>query len=254
MNRHTVRNQFGLTAEAYATSTAHAQGESLAALMELTQPQSDWLALDIATGAGHTALTLAPHVRHVVALDLTSQMLTTARRLAAERGLPNLSALAADGEALPFRGGAFDLVTCRLAMHHFPRPAHALAECARVLKRDGVYGFTDNIAVPDEEAARVYNAYERLRDPSHQWVYPLDDLLAMFGAAGLRVEATRQLSKEFEFHEWADRQRVSPADKERLLAMMRAIPPALQPLFAPRWEHGTMCFNLWEVVVIARKV
>jgi hypothetical protein len=35
--------------------------------------------------------------------------------------------------------------------------------------------------------------------------------------------------------------------------MMRAIPSALQPLFAPRWEHGTMYFDLWEAVVVARK-
>ena len=47
---------------------------------------------------------------------------------------------------------------------------------------------------------------------------------AMFKQAGLQVEATRQLSKELEFHVWANRQDVSAADKEMLLEMMRNIP------------------------------
>jgi hypothetical protein len=75
----------------------------------------------------------------------------------------------------------------------------------------------------------------------------------MFTAAGLTVQATRQLTKEFEFHEWADRQGVSDADKEKLLEMMRNIPEALEPLFAPRWADGTMYFSLWEIVIIGVK-
>jgi hypothetical protein len=74
----------------------------------------------------------------------------------------------------------------------------------------------------------------------------------MFEQAGLQVEATRQLGKEFEFHTWADRQHVSDTDKEKLLEMMRNIPEPLEPLFAPRWADGTMYFSLWEAVVVAK--
>ena len=55
-----VRQQFGRHANAYATSAVHAQGESLARLTSLTQPQRDWIVLDVSTGAGHTALAFAP--------------------------------------------------------------------------------------------------------------------------------------------------------------------------------------------------
>ena len=41
--------------------------------------------------------------------------------------------------------------------------------------------------------------------------------------------------------------------KEKLLEMMRHIPEALQPLFAPRWAEGTMYFSLWEAVIVARR-
>jgi ubiquinone/menaquinone biosynthesis C-methylase UbiE len=159
----------------------------------------------------------------------------------------------ADAEQLPFEDARFDLGTCRLAFHHFPNPRQALGELARVLKPGGVLGFTDNIVVPDKQAAGYYNAYEKLRDPSHHWVYPLARLQAMFEEASLRVEATHQLSKELEFHAWADRQHASAAVKEKLLEMMRNLPAALEPLFAPRWADGTLYFSLWEAVIVAHK-
>jgi ubiquinone/menaquinone biosynthesis C-methylase UbiE len=247
-----AQSQFGSASDAYATSDIHARGESLALLVELVRPQADWQVLDVAAGAGHTALTFAPYVARVVATDLTEQMLAKTAELAAQRGLANVETRPADAEALPFEAGSFDLVTCRLAFHHFPNPRQAIAEFVRVLKPGGTLGFTDNIVVPDKQAAGYYNAYEKLRDPSHNWVYPLVRLQAMFEEAGLVVETTRELSKEFEFHEWADRQHVSAANKEKLLEMMRRIPEALQPLFAPRWADNTMYFSLWEVVTVAR--
>ncbi|MEW5957797.1 MAG: methyltransferase domain-containing protein [Chloroflexota bacterium] len=247
-----VQAQFGASAASYATSDIHARGESLAVLLELVKPQAHWRALDIATGAGHTALAFAPHVAQVIAADLTEGMLAKTAELAAARGLTNVETRFADAEALPFEDDTVDLVTCRLAFHHFPNARQAIREMARVLKPGGVLGFTDNITVPDRQAAGYYNAYEKLRDPSHHWVYPLVRLQAMFEQAGLQVEATRQLSKEFEFHEWADRQHVSDSDKAKLLEMMRHLPETLQPLFTPRWTEGTMYFSLWEAVMVAR--
>lgn len=248
-----VQSQFGASSDAYASSEIHAKGESLEVLLELVQPQPDWLALDVATGAGHTAFAFAPRVTRVIATDLTAEMLTKTAELAAKRGLSNVETRPADAEALPFDDASFDLVTCRLAFHHFPNPRQALSEFARVLKSGGVLGFTDNVTVPDKQAAGYYNAYEKLRDPSHNWVYPLVRLQAMFEDAGLTVEAARELSKELEFHDWADRQHVSAANKDKLLEMMRQLPPALEPLFAPRWAEGTLYFSLWEAVIVGRR-
>jgi ubiquinone/menaquinone biosynthesis C-methylase UbiE len=244
--------QFGVSSDAYATSDIHAKGESLAILVELVKPQPDWQVLDVATGAGHTALTFAPHVAHVIATDLTGAMLTKTAELARARGLMNIETKIADAESLSFDDASFDLVTCRLAFHHFPNSRQALNEFARVLKSGGILGFTDNITVPNKRAASYYNAYEKLRDPSHHWVYPPGRLQAMFEQAGLQVIAVRELSKELEFHDWADRQHVSEADKEKLLEMMRHIPRALKSLFAPRWTAGTMYFTLHEAVLMAR--
>jgi hypothetical protein len=75
----------------------------------------------------------------------------------------------------------------------------------------------------------------------------------MFEETGFKVTSIRYLIKEFEFHEWTDRQHVSNSDKEKLLEMMRKIPAALKVYFKPRWSKDTMYFSLKEVVIIARK-
>lgn len=248
-----IQAQFGAAAPAYAASEVHAAGESLGVLIDAVRPQPAWTMLDVATGAGHTALTFAPYVRQVVATDLTEPMLATTARLAAERGAGNVVTRAADAEALPFADGGFDLVTCRLASHHFSDVTTALGEIARVLRPGGIFGYTDNVCVADPVAARHYNAFEALRDPSHHQVVSLGRLVAMVEETGLIVDTMRRLEKEMEFHEWADRMRVSEADKERLLAMARATPPALTPQLAPRWDGGTLHFTLWEAVLVAHK-
>ena len=55
-----AKKVFGERASFYATSPAHTDTQVLARVVELARPQPDWLALDIATGSGHTALALAP--------------------------------------------------------------------------------------------------------------------------------------------------------------------------------------------------
>jgi ubiquinone/menaquinone biosynthesis C-methylase UbiE len=86
MSKALVQEQFGASAADYAASAVHAKGESLARLVALTKPQAAWRVIDVATGAGHTALAFAPHVGHVVASDITEPMLAQTRKLAAAKG------------------------------------------------------------------------------------------------------------------------------------------------------------------------
>src|SRR5262245_66330388 len=119
MARTLVQQQFGATAQQYLTSKPHAQGRSLERLVELTAPQPHWRALDVATGAGHVAYAFAPRVAQVIATDITTEMLAVVGAERERRGLANLHLAFARAEALPFAAGSLDLVTCRIAPHHF---------------------------------------------------------------------------------------------------------------------------------------
>src|ERR1700736_5637063 len=87
--------------------------------------------LDVGSGAGDGPLALVRDGAlrgvelHVTCLDRSEQMLAIARRAAGAE--PALDFVRADGESLPFGDGAFDVVTCTLALHHFePDAARAL--------------------------------------------------------------------------------------------------------------------------------
>ena len=263
MPKTLVQQQFGAHAAAYATSAVHAKGASLGRLVELVAPRRHWHALDVATGAGHTAAAFAPHVARVIASDITPEMLEEARKLAAARGLGNMEVVAADAEALPFADAGLDLVTSRIAPHHFPDVPRFVGEVARVLKPGGTFALVDNIA-PDAlstpgfsaaelaDAAATYNAFEKLRDPSHGRCLGLDEWTSVIAAAGLEVQHREILPKAMEFAPWAARMGVDEAAVARLRQMLEEGAPALKAFLKPRRDAGALWFNLDEAIVIAR--
>lgn len=248
-----VQAQFGAHAERYVTSQAHAQGWSLERLLEAVPPQANWRALDIATGGGHTALAFAPHVAMVVALDLTQPILSAARQHIALQGVSNISTVQADAEGLPFANHSFDLVTCRLAAHHFPDAGHFVREVARVLRPGGQMALTDNVGPDDEGGARYVNAFEKLRDPSHHWKYSLDDWLRLFYEAGLDVTHHEVRDRFHDLDEWAERMSVSEVNRVRLRAMLVQAPAAAREQLAPRYTGDRIEFNLPEAIIVGRR-
>src|SRR5689334_7646748 len=139
-----AQERFGKYAQGYVDSKSHAQGGELGRLVELAQPQSDWLALDVATGGGHTALTFAAHVRQVIAYDMTLPMLQAARKFI-EPKAENVAFAAGDAENLPFAPASFNLITCRIAAHHFPDVFKFVQSCARSLKPGGMLLVQDHV-------------------------------------------------------------------------------------------------------------
>jgi ubiquinone/menaquinone biosynthesis C-methylase UbiE len=204
MSKTLNQEQFGKNAAGYLTSTPHALGKSLERLVALTAPQKDWRVLDVATGGGHVAYTFAPHVARVWATDITQEMLDMVKAEAAKRGLGNLRTTYAKAEALPFEDGTFDLVTCRIAPHHFDSIAEFLGEVHRVLKPGGIVAVVDNV-VPVGPVGDYVNAFERFRDPSHLRAWTMEEWRAAMKAAGFAIGHEEQLYKNMEFKSWAGR-------------------------------------------------
>lgn len=89
--------------------------------------------LDVATGPGTLALELAPRVAQLTAVDFSSSMIECLRAEASRRGLRTLTALQADGQALPLDDGSFDAAFSMFGWMFFPDRARGLAELRRVL-------------------------------------------------------------------------------------------------------------------------
>ena len=93
--------------------------------------------LDAGCGGGGMPLSLAEEARDVVGIDPCNRFGDAAVRLARERGRSNLHFALADGMALPFAAGTFDLVLSHAVIEHVPDAPLYLRECARVLAPGG---------------------------------------------------------------------------------------------------------------------
>jgi ubiquinone/menaquinone biosynthesis C-methylase UbiE len=250
MDKALVKEQFGANAAEYVTSVPHARGKSLPRLLELTQPQPDWMVLDVATGAGHTALTFAPQVAQVKATDITPQMLAQAELLAKERGLTNLVIEVADAEDLPYDEGSFDLVTCRIAPHHFGNVARFVQESFRVLKPGGMLAVVDNV-VPSGPAGDYVNAFDKLRDPSHGRCLALQEWVDLFTEAGFQEAQAETLDKQMTFEIWAARH--NAVMHRYLLAVLTQGPPAALAFLQPQTINNTTTFRLQEGILTGHR-
>ncbi len=248
------RQRYDKFAQEYVYSESHAKGDDLDRLVAIAQPQATWHVLDIATGGGHTALKFAPHVAHVIASDLTPKMLDAAREFIIRQGVTNVAFKQADAEDLPFADGTFDLVTCRIAPHHFPDAARFVREVARVLKTGGLFLMQDHVLSEDSEAMHYADHFEKVRDPSHNRAYNESEWRAMFTDAGLAVEYTEQLTKRHTLIPWARRQGHDDAFIEHLRGLLRDAPDRAFAWMQPQdIESPDASFVNHHLIIAGRK-
>jgi len=92
--------------------------------------------LDVATGPGTLAIPAAA-IADVTAVDFSPEMIAIVRARAAERELHGLTALVADGQALPFDDEEFDAAFSMFGLFMFEDRAAGFRELARVLRPGG---------------------------------------------------------------------------------------------------------------------
>lgn len=225
--------RFSQFADRYVSSPVHAAVEELTRMIEIVQPRPDWVAMDIATGGGHTALAFAPYVKQMFVTDISEKMLAAAHQHITGKGAENGVYIANDAENLPYASNSFDLVLCRVAAHHFPDCFKFVRECQRVLKPGGTLLIHDHVQPESEKDAEYLEAFERLRDPSHNHAYSLTGWRNLYLDAGLTVDHTEIIKKTANFLDWAARQDCPPDVVARLTVMLAQAPKIARDWFEP---------------------
>ena len=136
------------------------------ALLEDAEVAPGCTVLDVATGQGEPALTIAAAVGpagRVVGIDPVAGMVTAAQREAEHAGVKNAVFELAGAEKLPFPADTFDAVVCRFGVMFFASPIDGVREMARVLKPGkkmalAAWHFTDHNPF-HYELARVVDRY-----------------------------------------------------------------------------------------------
>jgi ubiquinone/menaquinone biosynthesis C-methylase UbiE len=227
-----VQAQFGATAPAYVASASHASGEDLDQLVTWGRAAAPRRVLDLATRGGHTALAFSAFARELTAFDVTEPMLRPARRLLGERSVGHARFVAGDVAWLPFASGAFDIVTCRLAAHHFADLGPALREVQRVLRSGGALLVVDILGHDDAELAAFITEIERRRDASHVRAYRAVEWKALLRGAGLTVMESVVLTKSRPWDDWVRRMRMTDAARAAVESFVRAAPPRCREAFS----------------------
>jgi SAM-dependent methyltransferase len=250
-----VRREFERQADGFGHRGSFFAAASTAAWIDDgARLAEDDIVLDAGGGAGDLSRALAARARQFVVADLTGALRDVGRDAAEREGVGNVLFVRAELEDLPFPDRSFDAVLCRFVVHHLADPAPALAELARVCRRDGRVVLADLVVVDDDVADR-HNALERLRDPSHTTALTADGLAAALAATGLVVSERDTADRAMDLEPWIERAHTPAADAERIRAAMEAEiagggpPTGLRPA---RGEDGVVRIEQRWVRLVAR--
>jgi SAM-dependent methyltransferase len=193
-----VTDVWSQRAEAFRESPTHREGPDLDLLVEWCDPGPEVKVLDVATGGGHVARRLRAEGCTVVTVDPA----------------PGMKAdVVAPADHLPFEDGAFDVVTCRIAPHHFPDIRAAVQEMARV--SNSLLVVEDNVY----RGEQVEEA-ERLRDPTHVRCYSEDEWKELVTDACFEVEQVEHFDRRQSFDAWLARVETTPDAAVRIRELL----------------------------------
>jgi ubiquinone/menaquinone biosynthesis C-methylase UbiE len=211
--------------------------------------------LDLACGAGHTGLHLASLGHRVTLADISAPMLERVREAAAERNL-RVETREHAAERLPYPDKSFDLVTCRVAPHHFSSPADFVSESARVLRPGGTFLLIDG-SVPDDEpeAEEWIHQIEKLRDPSHHKFLRPGEWTQLCLQSGLEVEMNKLVPmKQPDLNWYFETADTPPENRARVLHLIKTAPPAAHRVFELQEENGVTVWWWPRLTLIAERI
>ncbi|MGE8203927.1 class I SAM-dependent methyltransferase [Heyndrickxia sp. NPDC080065] len=250
-----VQKQFGRSADSYVVSDIHKKGKDLQKMIDIANLSGHEKMLDIATGGGHTANAFAPRVSWVTALDLTHEMLQAAESFIKGNGYENVNFMAGDAEDLPFDNETFDLVTCRIAPHHFPNVEKFVEEANRVLKKGGYFLLDDNVSPEDSAQDQFYNTIEKMRDYSHYRAWKKTEWINMLERKGFVIEEMYRFEKTFKFENWCNRMKLEENEKIALTKFMLEASPDIKNKFQiVTNDHSIISFIGEAVIIKAKKI
>jgi SAM-dependent methyltransferase len=177
-------------------------------------------------------------------------MLAAGRGVLARAGISNAILVQADATALPVATGAADVVTSRLAAHHFADAAGAFREIARILRPGGLFVLVDNFTPESAELDTFINELERLRDASHARSHTVREWRALVEAAGLTtaIDSATSVTK-LDVESWLARSQTPPDRAEEVRRRLREA----SDVVARAFDVTATTFSVHKLILTGRK-
>jgi ubiquinone/menaquinone biosynthesis C-methylase UbiE len=249
-----AQEQFGRQSHRYGRGHVLENIDDVRQALELIPLPAGSKVLDVATGAGHTGLYLASLDFDVTLADLAQPMLDRAARTAAERGL-KIQTRQHAAEQFPYPDATFDLVTCRVAAHHFSSPESFIRETARVLRPGGFFLLIDGTVEDGQAEAEAWaHDVEKFRDPSHNRLLTPGTWSNLCRASNLTVRHVAITPfKQPDLNWYFEAAATSPENRARVLELVANAPASARNLFHLGEEDGKIVWWWQRLTLIARK-
>ncbi len=248
-NTDKIVQNFGKNAKNYKFAKVFSQKDYLDSMVNLINPKKHEIALDVATGAGHTAFELAKYVDMVIAIDITQDMLLQAQSILKERKFSNVELKNMDASHLDFPDEYFDIITCRFAFHHFNNLDVAIKEIYRVLKPGGRFYILD-CSVIDDEAVSIINEMEMLRDDSHVHSYSPKQWQNILNKYTFSIVQLKLLKSRYHIPDWFDRMGTPIKNREKVFGLLEKLPVHLKDYYTFDKKH----IDTYFVEILAEKI
>lgn len=157
-------------------------------------PAGDCRILSLGCGEGHLELDLAPHVAHIVGIDLSETAVESARRQATAQGQHNIEFQVGDVRTMEFPAGSFDAIWAPAILHHIEDGMieHLVRQSRTWLRPGGLF------CTIDPNSRRFINVFKTLfrkkfvqfHSPDERELDPAA-LVGVFRAAGYRDISVR---------------------------------------------------------------
>lgn len=253
-NAKTIQKSFTVQAKNFETKSMNfTKQEYLEHMVSCVAPQKSDTVLEVAAGTCICGRSLAPFVKNVTCLDMTTAMLAVGKAEAEKQGLCNINFVQGDAENLPFWDNSFDIIIARLAFHHFPNPQCCFSEMARVLKAGGKLVVIDMEAA--EEALRnTEDEIETLRDPSHMRNLIKDEFTEMFRENHLTITTMDCTELPVSLSAWLALTNTPAAVSADISKRLKDdIQGGQSTGFQPYMKNGEIFFNQRWVMITGKK-
>lgn len=249
-----AREQFSKQSHLYGTGHILEDVQDIAEAMESVELSKGSKVLDVATGGGHTGIYFASLGHEVTLADLAAPMLERAEEAAKKRGL-QVKTREHAAEKFPYEDACFDVVTCRLAAHHFSSPSQFVSEASRVLRPGGVFLLIDGTVEDNQpEAEDWLHQVEKLRDPSHsRFLTPKEwKWLCVnngFSVRSCKITPFKQPDIQWYFETAA----TPPENRVKVLELVGTVPDSARQLFQVGEESGRIVWWWQRLSLVAIK-
>lgn len=252
----TASKRFDKIASSYAQSEVHSMSPSIKRLHEILPLKSGLTLCDIACGAGHLGLSFSEYTQRLVGVDPAPSMLHAFQNIANERGI-NIETVEAYAEAIPLPDNTFDLVTSRLAPHHFSDIQNAVKEMARITQPGGYIAVIDLEGHPDPYVDDFNHQIELLHDPTHCRSYIAQQWKVFFEEAGLVIDNLESGHKErpqgLPLSRWCEIASSGEEAEKKIRQTLEAAPKSILEALDISRKNGEFFISVRTVLIVGRK-